>query len=250
MKRKIRRIKRKLKNSNKLFLKILILLIILVLIIFIIFEQTIIKDKNEFDSLLKETNIIKENISIDKFNINNIKELKNNNITKTKENLLLEEAIEEYSIDYGDIIDKTIKSIKDEKYANLLIATNYQADAPAFTNSQKYKEEKNKEIDNNKQELDKIIDKTYYLKYIKEKTKDKKTIERYKVLIKNIINNDDYELLNKDITDLKEILKVSNEIFIYLGRNANSWHIENNEIVFTNQEVKTEYEKAIAKIKR
>ena len=33
MKRKIRRIKRKLKNSNKLFLKILILLIILVLII-------------------------------------------------------------------------------------------------------------------------------------------------------------------------------------------------------------------------
>ena len=54
MKRKIRRIKRKLKNSNKLFFKILILLIILVLIIFIIFEQTIIKDKKEFDSLLKE----------------------------------------------------------------------------------------------------------------------------------------------------------------------------------------------------
>ena len=58
----------------------------------------------------------------------------------------LEEAIEEYSIDYGDIIDKTIKSIKDEKYANLLIATNYQADAPAFTNSQNYIVEKNKGI--------------------------------------------------------------------------------------------------------
>ncbi len=249
MKRKIRRIKRKLKGSN-IFLKILVLLILVLVVILIIFENTIIKDKKDFDNLLKESKIIHENISIETFNIDNVKELNKNKISKSKNNILLEEAIEEFSIDYSNILDKTIKSIKDEKYANLLIASNYEADRPAFTNSQNYIAEKNKEIDENKQELDKIIDKAYYTKYIKERTKDKKTIERYKVLVNNIINKDDYSLLEKDIESLKEILKVSNDIFIYLGRNNDAWHVENNEIVFTNQEVKIEYEKAIQKIKR
>ena len=249
MKRKIRRIKRKLKGSN-IFLRILVLLILILIVILIIFENTIIKDKKDFDNLLKESKIIHENISIETFNIDNVKELNKNKISKSKNNILLEEAIEEFSIDYSNILDKTIKSIKDEKYANLLIASNYEADRPAFTNSQNYIAEKNKEIDENKQELDKIIDKTYYTKYIKERTKDKKTIERYKVLVNNIINKDDYSLLEKDIESLKEILKVSNDIFIYLGRNNDAWHVENNEIVFTNQEVKIEYEKAIQKIKR
>ena len=249
MKRKIRRIKRKLKGSN-IFLKILVLLILVLVVILIIFENTIIKDKKDFDNLLKESKIIHENISIETFNIDNVKELNKNKISKSKNNILLEEAIEEFSEDYSNILDKTIKSIKDEKYANLLIASNYEADRPAFTNSQNYIAEKNKEIDENKQELDKIIDKAYYTKYIKERTKDKKTIERYKVLVNNIINKDDYSLLEKDIESLKEILKVSNDIFIYLGRNNDAWHVENNEIVFTNQEVKIEYEKAIQKIKR
>ena len=249
MKRKIRRIKRKLKGSS-IFLKILVLLILILIVILIIFENTIIKDKKDFDNLLKESKIIHENISIETFNIDNVKELNKNKTSKSKNNILLEEAIEEFSIDYSNILDKTIKSIKDEKYANLLIASNYEADRPAFTNSQNYIAEKNKEIDENKQELDKIIDKTYYTKYIKERTKDKKTIERYKVLVNNIINKDDYSLLEKDIESLKEILKVSNDIFLYLGRNNDAWHVENNEIVFTNQEVKIEYEKAIQKIKR
>ena len=249
MKRKIRRIKRKLKGSN-IFLKILVLLILVLVVILIIFENTIIKDKKDFDNLLKESKIIHENISIETFNIDNVKELNKNKISKSKNNILLEEAIEEFSEDYSNILDKTIKSIKDEKYANLLIASNYEADRPAFTNSQNYIAEKNKEIDENKQELDKIIDKAYYTKYIKERTKDKKTIERYKVLVNNIINKDDYSLLEKDIESLKEILKVSNDIFIYLGRNNDAWNVENNEIVFTNQEVKIEYEKAIQKIKR
>ena len=87
------------------------------------------------------------------------------------------------------------------------------------------------------------------MKYITKKTNDNNTIERYKLLIKNINNKNDINMINKDISNLKEILKISSDIFVYLRTNSNTWHIENNEIVFTNQEVKTEYDKAINKIK-
>ena len=248
MKRKIRRIKRKVKKSN--IILILILLTILTLIIvFTIIGEKIINEKKEYEELINESKILNKNLSIETYNIENIKKLKNKKTCKNKNNILLEIAIEEYANDYSDILDKTIKSIKDERYANLLIISNYQADSPEFLNSINYLNDKNAEIDSFNEQINNIIKEENYMKYITKKTNDNNTIERYKLLIKNINNKNDINMINKDISNLKEILKISSDIFIYLRTNSNTWHIENNEIVFTNQEVKTEYDKAINKIK-
>jgi len=249
MKRKLRRIKRKLKRSN-LLLKIITIIIVVLIVIFYILGETIIKDNNDYKKLTNESIEANKNLSIDTYNNNYLKEIESNKICNSKELSLLEEGLENYIKDYSNIIDKSIKTIKDEKITNLLTAQNYSQDGPAFTNSINFINTKNQELDNLNTELNNITNKIYYTKYIKERTKNKKTIERYKLLVKNIINNKDIELINKDITELKDILKTSNDIFIYLSRNNTAWYVESNEIVFTNQEVKTEYEKAINKIKR
>lgn len=249
MKRKLRRIKRKLKRSN-LLLKIIAIIIVVLIVVFYILGETIIKDKNDYEKLLNESLTANKNLSINNFNNNYINEIEKNKITNNKETYLLEKGLEDYIKDYSNIIDKSIKCIKDERITNILTSSNYQADGPAFTNSINYLNEKNKEIDKIKEELNNITSKTYYTKYIKEKTKNPKTIKRYKVLVDKIINKNDIDLLNKDMAELKNILQISNDIFIYLGRNSTEWHIENNELIFTNQVVKEEYEKAISKIKR
>ena len=249
MKRKLRRIKRKLKRSN-IVLKILSLIIIVLIVVFYILGESIIKDKNDYEKLLEESNKLHKYLTIENLNEKYIQEIEAEKICKSKETILIEEALEEFSRDYYNQLDKTIKSIKDEKYTNILTASNYATDGPAFTNSLNYITEKNKEIDTLKLDLERISSKIYYTKYIKERTKDYKSIDRYNNLVNKIINKKDIELLNNDLNNLKEILKVSNDIFIYLGRTNTEWHIENNEIIFTNLEVKTEYEKAINKIKR
>ena len=249
MKRKIRKIKRKLAKSNILLL-IIATIIIIAIIIALIIGKSILTDNNDYDNLIKESKTINNSIKIDKIDNKYINKIKKERITNNKENQLLEDAIEEYTIDYIKTINSTTNCIKDEKYANLLTATNYQTDGPAFNNSIEYLNNKKEEIHEANNELNKIIDKTYYTKYIKEKTKNKSLINKYLLLIKNIINTEEIDLLINDLDNVQTILTISNDIFAYLGRNSTAYHIENNEIVFTDQQVKTEYEKAINKIKR
>ena len=249
MKRKIRRIKRNLKKYKIALISISILIITLIIVLCIIINN-LVKDKKEFENILIESTNINKNLSPDNYNNNYIKEISQQKLSKTKNNTILENAIEEFSKDYSETIDKSIKSIKDEKYTNLLTATNYQSDGPSFNNSLNYINEKTKEIESIKKDLNSIINKTYYTKYIKEKTTNPKIIKRYNTIIKNIINKNDINTINNDFASLNEILKVSNDILIFLGRNNTTWHIENNEIIFTNQEIKTEYENSVNKIKR
>ena len=247
MKRKLRKIKRKLKRSSSILILITIIIIILIVIVSI-FSKNLIDNRNDLKNIETEVEQIHKNLSLETYNYEYINTL-DKNITKTNDNIILEEAIEEFAKDYSNELNNLIKEIKDEKYTNLLSADNYQKDGPAFTNSLNYTTEKKNIIKNNHDKLNTIIDKVYYPKYIKERTKDQKLINKFNYLVKEIINKEDLDLLNKDIENSYIILQTSNDIFVYLSRNATSWHIDNNEIVFTDQTVKTEYEKAISRIK-
>ena len=246
MKRKLRKIKRKLLNSN-LLLTVSSILIIISIIMIVFTIRFIISSNNDYNKLIDESKNINNNLNIDKFNKEYIILLKNNDITKTKANKVLEEAMEKYSIEYTETLEKTMNSIKDEQYSNLLTTTNYQND---FNNSINYISNKQKELITLENNLDKITEKSYYNVYIKDLTKNKNLINKYDVLINNIINKDEIDFLLYDIDKVKEILDISNDVLNYLNSNKSSWYIENNEIVFTNQDIKNNYESKVSQIKR
>ena len=247
MKRKIRKIKRKLKKIP--ILLIALILIILIVIVFFI-TYNIINNNKEYNNLVKEAYEINNRITINNIDKDYIDEISKNKISKTKENIIIEEAIEDFARNYMQTKDMTILEIKDQTYANLLAAPNYQADAPTFATSHDYIKNKNEKLEANKNKLNTISSKTYNTKFIKERTNNKNIIKKYNILVKNIINKEEINILNDNINEVQNILKVSDEILTYLGNNSNSWHIENNEIVFISNEVKTEYENYISKIKR
>ena len=176
MKRKLRRIKRKLKKS-KYVLIILTITIIVLIIVFTIIGNNIVKEKEEYDELVNESYKINNSLKINSYNLSYINQLSSSQICTSKYNEILEEAIEEYTREYSLVLDDTIKSIKDEKYANLLVASNYQVDAPEFNNSINYINEKNKEIDSLIEKLNNTVKKDNYMKYINSRTDNIKTIE-------------------------------------------------------------------------
>lgn len=246
MKRKLKKIKRKLKKIPVLFIiSILIIAIIIVLLI----SYNIMNNNQEYNNLIKEAIEINNKLTINNIDKDYINKISNNKMSKTKENIILEEAIEEFAIEYMQIKDSAIKEIKDQTYANLLVAPNYQADAPTFETSHIYIKNKNERLDSNKEKLNTIVSKTYNTKFIKERTKNKNTIKKYNILVKNIINKEETKLINDNIDEVENILQITDNILTYLSNNSNSWHIENNEIVFISNEVKIEYETLISKIK-
>ena len=247
MKRKLRKLKRKLKKAP--ILLIVLILIIAIIVVFLI-SYTIMNNNKEYNNLVKEALEINNKLTINNIDKYYIENISNKKISKTKENIILEAAIEDFSREYMQIKEAAIAEIKDQTYANLLVAPNYQADAPTFATSHVYIKNKSDNLKSHKEKLNTIVSKTYNTKFIKERTSDKNTIKKYNILVKNIINKKEIELLNSNIDEVEYILQTTDSILTYLGNNSNAWHIENNEIIFISNEVKTEYENMISKIKR
>ena len=87
--------------------------------------------------------------------------------------------------------------------------------------------------------------------YLKDVISEIKTITNYVDLYKNdLIGTVDKEEanINKEITQITDILNVYEEVLNFLVKNKSSWTIENEQIVFNTDEQVNEYNKLISKI--
>ena len=219
--------------------KVLIIsLIIIVIMIIGIFAYFIISDLVEEEKLRDEINQI--SYSMAEGNFDEAKKRVEARVTKG-DYLKVEDAAKKY---LGELIDSTrglIEIVNDERLVNMLTADNYIEDGPEFTKTKAFITEAKNKINESK-----------------EKTKDKFTDENmmshieqnidsyYKDLYKELMGEADYTAIENSLNEISNILDSSERVIDFLVKNKDKWTIESNTIIFTNDELISEYNSLLA----
>ena len=227
-------------KKKKIF--IFIGLVVLIFIIFIGFWVG--KDLKEEKKLLEvfdEINLLsnEENIDIEKLN------QKLNTIETSGDYAKVEEAFKSYLKDLLSNITDIINVLDDEQLTNILTIENYKNDGKEFLESKEYLEKTINELENLKNEYNNLFDEEKVLSYIKSKNLDDYYIDLYKnEFVKDISASKDEAVID-NINTLISILELSQKIIDLLCENKNAWDIENENLVFYDDNVANKYEEYI-----
>ena len=217
---------------------------LLYMLIEIIFVYFIISDIKQEEKLQTEINDITTLMSKENIDYTEIDKRLNRTVTKG-DCAKTEEAAKEYLKDVISEIKTITNILEDDQLTNILTASNYKADGPNFTKSKSY-------VASTKTSLIEATKKYNELLTDDKIISNRKKVDSYYVdLYKNdLIGTVDKEEanINKEITQITDILNVYEEVLNFLVKNKSSWTIENEQIVFNTDEQVNEYNKLISKI--
>lgn len=199
------------------------------------------KLKNELEELSVLVN--EENIDVDKVN-----KMLNRTVT-TGDYKVVETSFKEYLSDTFDSIFQMMDILKSDKLGSILTIENYQNDGPSFVETKAYITDTKTKLEELKNSYYTLLTEEKAMSYIENKGLDSYYVDLYR---------DEYvgdmETVNKDktveesINQIIELLNVSEEIINFLSENSNSWHIEDNVIVFNTDELSNKYTELINKL--
>ena len=228
-------------KKNKTLIGVLIAIGIVVFLAVAIFVYFIISDIKQEEKLQTEINDITTLMSKENIDYTEIDKRLNRTVTKG-DCAKTEEAAKEYLKDVISEIKTITNILEDDQLTNILTASNYKADGPNFTKSKSY-------VASTKTSLIEATKKYNELltSYINRKKVDSYYVDLYKNDLIGTVDKEEANI-NKEITQITDILNVYEEVLNFLVKNKSSWTIENEQIVFNTDEQVNEYNKLISKI--
>ena len=215
-------------------LKVSIIVIVAILVIGIgAFAYFLISDLIEEGKLKNEINNISYVMA--EGNFEDAKNMTKTRVTKG-DYLKVEDAAKNYLAELIDSTSGLIEIANDERLVNMLTADNYIKDGPEFTNTKSFITEAKNKINESK-----------------EKSKDKFTRENmmshldqnldsyYVDLYKELMGEADYESIETSLNEISNILENSEKVINFLVKNKDKWSVQNNTIIFTEDNLISEY---------
>ena len=215
-------------------LKVSIIVIVAILVIGIgAFAYFLISDLIEEGKLKNEINNISYVMA--EGNFEDAKNMTKTRVTKG-DYLKVEDAAKNYLAELIDSTSGLIEIANDERLVNMLTADNYIKDGPEFTNTKSFITEAKNKINESK-----------------EKSKDKFTQENmmshldqnldsyYVDLYKELMGEADYESIETSLNEISNILENSEKAINFLVKNKDKWSVQNNTIIFTEDNLISEY---------
>ena len=215
-------------------LKVSIIVIVAILVIGIgAFAYFLISDLIEEGKLKDEINNISYVMA--EGNFEDAKNMTKTRVTKG-DYLKVEDAAKNYLAELIDSTSGLIEIANDERLVNMLTADNYIKDGPEFTNTKSFITEAKNKINESK-----------------EKSKDKFTQENmmshldqnldsyYVDLYKELMGEADYESIETSLNEISNILENSEKVIKFLVKNKDKWSVQNNTIIFTEDNLISEY---------
>lgn len=228
--------------------KVLIIIAIIVAIIVGIITYMLITDLNQESKLKDELNYLDSLVNVENIDLDKIDEILNRTVTKD-DYQVVEKAYKSYLSDSFDNIVTITNIINDEQLTNVLTVENYQEDGPDFVVSKEYLETSKEVLINSKTNYYSLLSEEKAMSYIDTEGLDSYYIDLYKdELLGDIeIESADQTIANS-IDDIINIIDISLEALNFLSENKESWIIQNNQIVFDNQDLTDEYNRIIDKL--
>lgn len=140
--------------------------------------------------------------------------------------------------------------MNDEKIAKILTAENYKNDGPEFKETKQYLSNTKMTLELSKQLLVENMTDEKVMQYIESKNVDSYYIDLYKELAigEETVTEEDKKSIESSIDDVINILQVEQEVIDFLIENKGKWEIENENIVFEQDELIQEYNELLGKI--
>ena len=230
--------------------KIIIIIVIIVLIFLALVGYLLYKDFKQEELLqeeLRETIALVEQTPIDVDSVN-----KRLSTTVTSGDYYkVEKSCKEYLSNlFNNIVDLS-STLNDEYLTQILTPENYKEDGPDFVKTTLYISDTKEKLEEGKNSYLENITEEKILSYIQDKSLDDYYVDLYKNLtIGDGILKDEGEIqeFENSIDEVIKILDVSNEVINFLKTNKNSWHIEDDKIIFTSEALGNQYNELLLKL--
>ena len=130
-----------------------------------------------------------------------------------------------------------------------MTAENYQEDGPEFTETKAYIEETRQELQELKTAYSEFFTEEKAMSYINDKGLDSYFVDYYKnEVIGDVEAANDTEEVESSIDEVISILDTTENVINFLSENKDSWEIENNMIMFNDDNLSRQYDELVAKI--
>lgn len=197
-------------------------------------------DFKQEGELISECKEIKKLTNAENLDAEKINEMLTRKIS-TGEYLKVEEALKEYLTARFQNIRKISQILNDEKLEKILTIDNYKNDGPEFVTTKEYIENTKKELQEQKNRYKELFAEETIMSYINNKNLDSYYLEFYKQeLIGNPEESKD-NTVEHNIDGIITILDSYNSVIDFLVTNKNSWKIEEENIIFANEELSNKF---------
>ncbi len=228
--------------------KIIIIVGVIVLLILSVVGYYVISDLNQESKLKNELNELSDLVNADNINMDEINQRLNRTVTKN-DYAVVEKSFKNYLKDSFDNSLKIAQVLNDEQITTLLTVDNYQNDGKDFIKTKKYIADTKNTLEECQQKYNEYLTKEKAMSYINDKGLDSYYTTLYEnELIGDLSSENEDKTVENAINDIIDILNATDQVITFLSNNSNDWEIENNNIVFSNENLTNEYNQLISSV--
>ena len=233
-----------IKRGEKMKKKILVAILIIIVIAIGVIGYFVISDMGQEDKLKTELTEISDLANADSIDINAINERLDRTIT-TGDYAVVEKAFKSYLRDSFDNSIQIADILNDDKITTLLTAENYREDGKDFTESKNYITTTRTTLEECKQKYTEYLTKDKAMSYINDKGLDSYYVDLYEEEFVGDMDSTKDTTVEDSIEEIISLLNTSEEILNLLSENQTSWTLDGDNIVFTDENIGSQYDTLI-----
>ena len=224
--------------------------IILVLIVAGGIGYFFINDVTQKAKIVEEFKQIEALTDSEEFTMEQLNE-KTGNIVSSGKYASVEKAAKKYASDVFGTAFEIKALLQDEKMAQLLTASNYEADGPEFVETKKYLSETKQQLEDGKAKMLSFLQEEKINSYIEAETKDAYAIDLYKQLLVEDLEMSDAEKkeLETSIDKVISMLNTEEEVINFLIENKEKWKVQGEQILFDSNTLVIKYNSYLTKLR-
>lgn len=227
--------------------KIIITVVVIVVAIIGVLGYMVISDMGQEDKLKTELSEINELANAETIDMDEINKRLDRTVT-TGDYAKVEDAFKSYLRDSFDNSIEIANLINDEKITTLLTADNYKTDGKDFTESKNYISTTRQKLEECKEKYSEYMTKEKAMSYIEDKGLDSYYVDLYEQEYVGDMESAKDTTVEDSIDEIISLLDTSEKVLNLLSNNQDTWNVEGDNIVFSNDSIRNQYDELINSI--
>lgn len=227
--------------------KIIIAVVVIVALIIGVLGYMIISDMGQEDKLKTELSEINDLANAETIDMDEINKRLDRTVT-TGDYAKVEEAFKSYLRDSFNNSIEIADLINDERITTLLTAENYKTDGKDFTESKNYISTTKQKLEEYKEKYSEYMTKEKAMSYIEDKGLDSYYVDLYEQEYVGDMESAKDTTVEDSIDEIISLLDTSEKVLNLLSNNQDTWNVEGDNIVFSNDSIRNQYDELINSI--
>lgn len=227
--------------------KIIIAVVVIVALIIGVLGYMVISDMGQEDKLKTELSEINDLANAETIDMDEINKRLDRTVT-TGDYAKVEEAFKSYLRDSFDNSIEIADLINDERITTLLTAENYKTDGKDFTESKNYILTTKQKLEECKEKYSEYMTKEKAMSYIEDKGLDSYYVDLYEQEYVGDMESVKDTTVEDSIDEIISLLDTSEKVLNLLSNNQDTWNVEGENIVFSNDNLSNQYNELINSI--